>query len=89
MDKKVSKSYLAKIGCWNCSEEYNISVKKGIVTPIHLVNKKLKCRKCGCDSLRAFDEYKINKEIAKDLVLQAKLEETMITDDHISHDHYK
>lgn len=87
----MTNSYQAKVGCWNCQSEYNILVKKGIVAPQHLIDKKVTCKYCGCDSLRPFEDYRINKKIMKDLVLQSRLEEGMHEHgvERDNHDHYK
>ena len=86
-------SYQAKIGCWNCDRTYEILVKRGIFTSQHLIEKKVQCKFCGCDSLRPFEDYRINKKIMKDLVLQTRLEEGMHEHgedrDSNDHQHYK
>lgn len=86
---KKRVSYRAKVGCWNCDLVYDIAVKLGTVAPMHLQDKNLTCRNCGCDSLRPFEDFKINKKIMKDLVLQTRLEEGMHEDGakRPKHDH--
>ena len=78
--KKISR-YSAKVGCWNCKLEYELRVKKGVNVAEHLMKGKEPCRRCGCDSLKIFDEYTTEKQILKDLILHHRLE--------MMHDHDK
>lgn len=77
---KISR-YSAKVGCWNCNLEYEIRVKKGVNVAEHLMKGKEPCKRCGCDSLKIFDEYTTEKQILKDLILHHRLE--------MMHDHDK
>jgi len=72
-DKSV-ETYPAKVGCWNCDHIYEISIAKGTMTPQHLMDSKLKCKNCGCDTLKMFSEYRIDKKIMKDVILHHKIE---------------
>jgi len=88
VSKKIN--YQGKVGCWNCNTVYNIAVKLGTPMPEYLMKKKTKCRHCGCDTIRMFSEYVVNKKIMKDLVLQGKLDEmSKPPKSPIKHDHYK
>jgi Zn finger protein HypA/HybF involved in hydrogenase expression len=70
------KTYNAKIGCWNCDDTYTIKVIKGMNTPEFLQQVDPPCRRCECRTLRIFAEYKMEKEILRDLILHARLEQS-------------
>jgi len=70
--KKIS--YQAKVGCWNCDSAYEIAVKIGQITPQFLVDKEMKCRTCGCETLKMFAEYRIEKKIMKEVILHHRIE---------------
>ena len=72
--KEPKETYSAKVGCWNCDNIYEISISKGTMTPQYLMDTKLKCTKCGCDTLKMFSEYRIDKKIMKDVILHHKIE---------------
>jgi len=72
--KKKAETYPAKIGCWNCDNIYEISVIKGKMTNQHLLDTKLKCKKCGCMTLKMFAEYRIDRKIMKDVMLHHRIE---------------
>jgi hypothetical protein len=75
MPKKPSKvSYQAKVGCWNCDSVYDIAVKLGNMTPFFIADKELKCKNCGCETLRMHKEYVAEKEIMKDIILHSRIE---------------
>ena len=75
-EKKKHKrvSYRAKVGCWNCDKVYEIAVKFGESVGKYIVDKKMVCRECKCDSLKMYKEYKINNKIMKDIILHDRLE---------------
>ncbi len=68
------KYYEARVGCWNCDEKYTILIVMGHNTPQYLADKKLLCRMCGCDTLKMFAEYKIEKNIMKEVILHHRIE---------------
>jgi len=78
---------MSKIGCWNCDSTYSITIKKGITVPEYILGFDPECKKCGCRSLKPFDEYKTEKEIFKELVLHHKLEQIMGDGKEIKDDH--
>ena len=74
--KRKTSRYNAKIGCWNCDEVYMIKIVKGVNVPEYLQSIDPPCRKCECRTLRIFAEYKMEKEILRELILHARLEQT-------------
>ncbi len=82
------RTYNAKIGCWNCNDVYMIKVIKGMNTPEFLQQVDPPCRKCECKTLRVFDEYKMEKEILRDLILHSRLENTGYDNNSKDHIHY-
>lgn len=93
--RKKNDIYLAKIGCWNCDEIYELSIKKGENLPEYLIANDPLCRKCGCDSLKPYIEWTTEKEIMKDLVLHHRIEQLSKDDEdednkvNSNHDHFK
>lgn len=89
VEKKKLNKYLGKVGCWNCSNIYKLSIKKGENTAEYIERIDPPCTNCGCRELKAFDEYRIEKDILKDLILQHRMEQ--ITNDvkspDVRHDH--
>jgi len=77
----IKETYSAKIGCWNCDNIYEIIIAKGKMAPQYLIDSKLKCKHCGCDSLRTFAEYRIDKKIMKDVILHHRIEHPPEDDD--------
>ncbi|RLD63426.1 MAG: hypothetical protein DRI84_09635 [Bacteroidetes bacterium] len=74
--KKYATKYNAKIGCWNCDEIYTIKIVKGINVPEYLQTMNPKCRRCECKTLRIYAEYKMEKEILRELILHTRLEQS-------------
>jgi len=72
--KTAKDTYPAKIGCWNCDHIYDISIAKGVMAPQYLSESKIKCKNCGCDTLKMFSEYRIDKKIMKDVILHHRIE---------------
>ena len=72
--KNKVETYVAKIGCWNCDSIYEISVAKGTMASQYIMKSKLKCKKCGCQTLKMFTEYRIDKKIMKDVILHHRIE---------------
>jgi len=68
------ETYSAKVGCWNCDDIYEVSVIKGKMASQYIMENKLKCKRCGCDTLKMFSEYRIDKKIMKDVILHHKIE---------------
>jgi len=86
---KYSAKYSAKIGCWNCDEIYTIKISKGINVPEYLQSIDPPCRRCECQSLRIYAEYKVEKEVLKELVLHARLDHSHEIEPTTSdHSHY-
>ena len=84
----VSK-YSAKIGCWNCDDVYKIKIIKGINTPEYLQTTDPKCRRCECKTLRIYAEYKMEKEILRELILHSRLDQSHEVEDRSAdHSHY-
>ncbi len=73
-DLKKLGTYPTKVGCWNCDHIYEISIAKGTMAPKYLMDHKLKCKNCGCDTLKMFSEYRIDKKIMKDVILHHRIE---------------
>jgi hypothetical protein len=73
--KKKVDQYKAKVGCWNCDSIYDIGVDKGSITGIYIIQKKMKCSLCGCNSIKMFKEYVVEKKIMKDLILHKRIEQ--------------
>ncbi len=69
----MSKYYTAYVGCWNCDNVFGITIKKGIIAAEWVMNAKPKCTQCGCETLKVHNEYVIEKEIMKDVILHAKI----------------
>lgn len=67
-------TYLARVGCWNCSEVYDLSIKLGTNVPEHMINNEPKCKNCECTTLKMFNEYIAEKKIMKDLILHHRVE---------------
>lgn len=65
--------YPAKIGCWNCDDIYELSVKQGMLVPEFLFKEQIICRTCGCKTLRPFAEYKASKRIMSDILLHHEM----------------
>ena len=87
--RKKTLKYSAKVGCWNCDEVYMIKIVKGVNVPEYLQNIDPPCRKCECRTLRIFAEYKMEKEILRELILHTRLEQTHEYDGSITdHIHY-
>ena len=84
--KKVS-NYKARVGCWNCDYTYWLSIKKGINLPEYLVNSNPLCKRCGCDALKVYLEFKTEKEILKELILHHRLEHLSGSEEEQSTDH--
>ena len=72
--KMTNKKYNAKVGCWNCDTIYKIAIKMGEMTPQYLHDNKVFCKTCGCDTLKMFSEYLIEKKIMKDIILHHRIE---------------
>ena len=72
--EKPDKTYSAKVGCWNCDTIYKIAIKMGEMTPQYLHDNKVYCKTCGCDTLKMFSEYLIEKKIMKDIILHHRIE---------------
>ena len=72
--KKPVETYTVKIGCWNCDYIYDILVAKGKIAPQYIMESKLKCKKCDCETLKMFSEYRIDKKIMKDVILHHRIE---------------
>ena len=67
-------TYEGKVGCWNCDNVYHIPVTFGIVVPEYLVKEDPKCVKCGCQTLKRFNEYAAEKKVMKDIILHHNIE---------------
>jgi hypothetical protein len=81
--------YSAKIGCWNCNDVYKIKIIKGINVPEYLQVKHPKCRRCECDSLRIYAEYKMEQEILREIILHTRLNQSHEVEDRSAdHSHY-
>ncbi len=89
--KNKVETYVAKIGCWNCDSIYEISVAKGTMSSQYIAEDKLKCKKCGCKTLKSFAEYRIDKKIMKDVILHHRIENPPEEEERRNklHDHYK
>ena len=86
--KPISK-YSAKIGCWNCDDVYKIKIIKGINVPEYLQTIDPKCRRCECKTLRIYAEYKMEKEILRELILHSRLDQSHEVEDRSAdHSHY-
>jgi len=82
-------TYSAKIGCWNCDDIYKIKIIKGINVPEYLQAKDPKCRSCECNTLRIYAEYKMEKEILRELILHSRLDQSHEVEDRsANHNHY-
>ena len=82
-------TYSAKIGCWNCDDIYKIKIIKGINVPEYLQAKDPKCRSCECNTLRIYAEYKMEKEILRELILHSRLDQSHEVEDRSAdHSHY-
>ncbi len=90
-DMKNKETYTARIGCWNCDTIYEIFVAVGTMTSQYLVDSKLKCKKCGCQTLKMFTEYRIDKKIMKDVMLHHRIEHPPEEEErkNKTHDHYQ
>lgn len=71
--KMMSKTYTAYVGCWNCDNQYGINIRKGIIAAQWIMETKPRCTQCGCETLKVHNEYTIEKEIMKDVILHAKI----------------
>lgn len=69
----MGKTYSTSVGCWNCDGVYDIKVRRGIIASQYLMDSKIKCLYCGCDTLKVYSEYNIERETMKDVILHAKL----------------
>jgi len=87
--KRNTTKYNAKIGCWNCDEVYTIKIVKGVNVPEYLQSMNPECRSCECKTLRIYAEYKMEKEILRELILHTRLEQSH-EDEHppSNHSHY-
>ena len=72
--KKKKGFYITTCGCWNCDSVYDIYVKYGEMTTKFIMDKKMTCKKCKCETLKMYKEYKIDNKIMKDIILHDKLE---------------
>lgn len=72
--KKKIKTYEAKVGCWNCDDVYVIPIKIGQITPQYINDSKIECKKCGCDTLKMYKEYQIEKRIMREIILHHRIE---------------
>ena len=86
-DLKKLGTYTAKLGCWNCDNIYEIAVTKGKMTQQYLIESKMKCKNCGCDTLKMFSEYRIAKKIMKDVILHHRIEHPPDDEDKKKKDH--
>lgn len=86
---KSEETYSAKVGCWNCDDIYEVSVIKGKIASQYIMENKLKCKRCGCDTLKMFSEYRIDKKIMKDVILHHKIEHPPDNEEKKDHEHYK
>ena len=87
--KRKTSKYNAKVGCWNCDEIYTIKIVKGVNVPEYLQSIDPPCRRCECQSLRIYAEYKVEKEVLKELVLHARLDHSHETEPTTTdHSHY-
>lgn len=77
---KKAEFYNAKVGCWNCDTPSTVEFPKGITVPDYLMSFEPICLACGCKSLKPYLEWKIEKDIMKDLVLHHRVEQ-------MSHEH--
>lgn len=84
--KPKTKSYEARIGCWNCDITYTISIIQGKNTPEYLAKKEPKCKKCGCQSLKMISEWKCEKKIMKDLMLHHRI--TAMENENVPNKHH-
>ena len=71
----LDETYDAKIACWNCEKIFDIKVSRGTIVFEHITRNKLVCENCGCNTLKVYAEYKIDKRIMKDLVLHTKIQQ--------------
>jgi hypothetical protein len=86
---KPTSKYSAKIGCWNCDDVYKIKIIKGVNVPEYLQQIDPKCRRCECNSLRIYAEYKMEKEILRELILHSRLDQSHEVEDRSAdHSHY-
>ena len=87
--KRNTVKYSAKIGCWNCDEVYTIKIVKGVNVPEYLQTMDPECRRCECKTLRIYAEYKMEKEILRELILHTRLEQSHEVEHPPSnHSHY-
>ena len=87
--KRKTTMYTAKVGCWNCDEIYTIKIVKGVNIPEYLQTIDPACRRCECKALRIYAEYKVEKEVLKELVLHARLDHSHEIEPTTSdHSHY-
>ena len=70
--------YTSNWNLYDLIKHYNEleSKNKELSEQLGLENVDPQCRKCECRTLRIFAEYKMEKEILRELILHARLEQT-------------
>jgi hypothetical protein len=83
--------YSAQVGCWNCDTTYTIDIPNGTVVPQYIGETKIFCLGCGCNTLKMLAEYKIEKEIMKEIILHNRTEHTHNHEEEVDDDfgHYQ